>query len=321
VKQKIGIIGYGNVGKSLVNQCRALPGFEVVTIAVKHPKKHTSLGKNLLTGDALEIINNPEIDVILEAIDREEDALEYAQTALQLGKTYISANKKMLASHLPKLLRLEKVHGGQLLFEAAVGGAIPIIRVLSTHLRGQEITRIRGILNGTCNYILSQMTARSISFEKALADAQKLGFAEAQPTSDIDGHDAYYKSYLLASIIEGQQPDVSRMKVEGIRTITQADILDAKKRSQKIKLVAEIERREGKLTIDIRPRILNDQDSLYHIENETNAVEIEGPNFQKLTLIGPGAGGKPTASAMVSDLINAQQPQVAKIKQLILALP
>ncbi len=320
MKQKIGIIGHGTVGAALYKQVENLPEYEVIKIAVKHPAKHKNLTGSLLARDAWEIIDHPEIQIVLEAIDHSGDALDYALKTLKQGKTYISASKKMLAENLSVLLHTEREYGGHLLYEAAVGAAIPVLRAIREHLTAEPISRIRGIINGSCNYILTKMALEGIEFETALGQAQELGFAESDPASDIDGFDTYYKAVLLAAASFGEMPEFTRVKMEGIREVSLADVKRAAKQNEKIKLVADIQRVDDRFIIDIRPTYIEKSDLLFHIDNELNGVIIYGQHTGPLLFQGPGAGGNPTASAMVGDLLNARNGLTKKVQKLLLAL-
>ncbi len=320
MKQKIAIIGYGTVGKALFIQLQHQHQYDVVKVGVKHSAKHKELNRLLVTEDVDSILAQSNISVILEAIDDSDAAFEYAKQALSAGKTYITASKKMVATHLTELYELEGRFGGRLLYEAAVGGAIPVLRTVREHFAGEEILRVRGIVNGTCNYILTRMGEDNLPFAKALAEAQQRGFAESDPTSDIDGWDSYYKSVILAYTAFGDKVNISRVKWHGIRDISLADVQAAAKEYKKIKLVAGIKCVNDKVTIDIRPTLLNSKDPLYHIDRELNGIVIEGKFAGQLLLQGPGAGGHPTASAMVGDLLNYPKASARIVRKLLLSM-
>ncbi len=320
MKQKIGIIGHGTVGAALYQQINKLPEYEVIKVAVKHPQKHKNLTGGLLAKSAWEIIDHPDIHIVLEAIDNSEDALEYALKTLKQGKTFISASKKMLSENLSTLLRVEREFGGHLLYEAAVGGAIPVLRAIREHLTAEPISRIRGIINGSCNYILTKMSEEGIEFDTALEQAQELGYAESDPASDIDGYDTYYKAVLLAAASFGELPEFSRLKMEGIRNVSLPDVKRALRQQEKVKLIADIQRIGDRFTIDIRPTLIDKTDPLFHIDNELNGIVIYGEHTGPLLFQGPGAGGNPTASAMVGDLLNARNGVTKKVQKLLLAL-
>lgn len=321
MKQKVAIIGHGTVGAALYTQLRTLPGYEVTGIAVKRPDKpaHAAV-RHLLTTQAADLIDDPETGIVLEAIDDSEASLAFAKKALGQGKTYITASKKMVAGHLAVLHRLEANFGGKLLYEAAVGGAIPVVRTLREHLASEPVARIRGILNGTCNYVLTRMYDDGLSFDAALSIAQDKGYAESDPSSDVDGHDSYYKALILAHAIEKGTPQLSRVVYEGIRQVGEKDLARARKEGAKIRLVVEVVKNGERITIDIRPAMVTPSDPLFHVNGATNAVVINGGHAGELTLMGQGAGGHPTASAMVGDLVNAPLRNAEAVRKLFLAL-
>jgi len=229
MKQKVGIIGRGVVGRALIDQIENLNEFEVAGVAIKNATKHRDLPKKWKVKNPLELIDTDEVDIILEAINNGEDSLSYALNTLEKGKAYITASKKMVAENLAVLQRAEVNGGGKLFYEAAVGGAIPIIRTLKEHFRGEPVSEVRGILNGSCNYILSRMYEENVDFEIALKEAQRKGFAETDPSADVDGFDTMHKAILIAFTLNGSKPDFSRIKVEGIRSVTLQEVKASKK--------------------------------------------------------------------------------------------
>ncbi len=320
MKQKIGIIGHGTVGKALYEQISNLQEFEVVGVAVKHPDKHRNLPAAILSGSPQKFIDDPKVEIVLEAIDDADAALEFAKSTLSQGKVYISASKKMIANNLATLELLTKRHGGRFLCEASVGGAIPVLRTIREHLSAEPISRMRGIVNGSCNYILTRMELEKIDFDTALAEAQAKGFAETDPSSDIDAWDSYYKALILAYTAFGDKPDVSRIKWEGIRNVTLRDIEDASRGSERIKLVAEVQRQDERFIIDIRPTRVKADDPLYHVNFENNGIIIYGKYTGPLLLQGAGAGGNPTASAMIGDLRQAGIARLEQVRKLLLTI-
>lgn len=320
MNQKVALIGHGTVGTSLYQLVQRQPGFEVAYVVVKHPEKHRSVPAYLLTGHTEKVMSDPAVYAVLEAIDDADAAYLYAKAALQAGKTYISANKKMLAQHLGELHALAERSGGTLLYEAAVGGAVPILRTLREHLAGEQITEIRGIVNGTCNFILSRMHHDDIHMEKALAEARRLGYAESDPSADVDGWDSYYKAIVLAHVAQGGVPHFKRVKWHGIAHVSLPDVREARKRGEKIKLVLALRRSDQGWTLDLRPTSLSTSDVLYHVDGVTNAIAITGGACGTLCLSGPGAGGAATASAMIGDLRNAHRAVIKALHQAVLAL-
>ncbi len=320
MKQNVVLIGHGTVGRALYKQLKLQAEFSVVHVVVVHPAKHKDLPAALLSTNAMACIADPKVSIILDAIDDTDGSLAFAEFALQQGKTYITASKRMVASNLEYLQKLERSFGGRFLYEAAVCGAIPIIRTLREHLSGEVILSVRGIVNGTCNYILTSMADGKTSFAKALKEAQKLGFAESDPTSDVDGWDAYYKATIIAHTVAGGKPDFSRVKWMGIREVKLEDVAHAKRSGKKIKQICEVRQMEGRFTIDIRPAIIGADDSLFHTDWEMNAVEIVGKYSGLLLFRGAGAGGDATASAMIGDLRNAPKTHLDMVRKLMLAL-
>jgi len=320
MKQKVGIIGRGVVGKALIAQLSKLNGFEIAGVAVKNQSKHKDLPKKWRVENPEKLITDEGIGIIIEAINNSKDSFAYAQQTLESGKVYISASKKMVADHLAALQRAEEKGGGKLLFEAAVGGGIPIIRTLTEHFRAEPIHQVRGILNGSCNYILTRMREDDLSFEFALKEAKQKGFAETDPTTDVEGFDTMHKSILIAYTLNRTTPEFIRIKVEGIRSVTVQDIREAKKRNEKIKLIATIQEVKGKYSIDIRPTIIDSDDELFAVDYELNAIEIQGAYSGPILLKGAGAGGHPTASAIIGDLLNFQNQRSVLFQKLLMAI-
>ena len=321
MKTSIALIGFGTVGSALYERILNLPQYEISGVAVKHPEKHKDrLPEVLMRKSAEALIARPETEVILEAIDDSDAALEFAVKALEAGKTYITASKKMVASNLGLLHRLEETYDGNLLYEAAVGGAVPILRTLREHLAAEPVKRVRGILNGTCNYILTQMQEAGADFDTSLKEAQLKGYAETDASSDIDALDTYYKSLIIARTLSGTTPELARVVYEGIRDVAAADVAKVRKEGGKVKLIADIQREGDKFKIDIRPTAVNPDDPLHNVDGSSNAVTIEGVHSGTITLQGLGAGGHPTASAMVGDLMNIPAPKLEKVKKMLTAL-
>jgi len=320
MKQKVGIIGRGVVGRALIDQIDNLNEFEVAGVAIKNTTKHRDLPNKWKVNNPMELIDKDEVDIIMEAINNGDDGLSYALNTLEKGKTYITASKKMVAENLTVLQRAEEKGGGKLFYEAAVGGAIPIIRTLKEHFRGEPVSEVRGILNGSCNYILSRMYEENVDFEIALKEAQRKGFAETDPSADVDGFDTMHKAILIAFTLNGSKPDFSRIKVEGIRSVSLQEVEQAKKRKEKIKLIASIKESQGKYSIDIRPTLVSEGDDFYSIDREMNAAVVSGLYSGSILLKGAGAGGNPTASAMVGDLLNVRNRDADLIQRLLKAI-
>ncbi len=252
------------------------------------------------------IIENPEIDVIVETIGGKEFSRELITKALENGKHVITANKDLIAVHGKELTDIARKNDRHLLFEAAVAGAIPVLRLLKDYLHVQDIRAMRGILNGTTNYILSEMEEKSISFEYALSEAKQKGFAEQDPTNDIKGIDARYKLVILTYLITGQWFDPEEIKLEGIDHLELADFEYAERMGMKIKLIANLHKNNNALQVYVLPLMIEKDDILAKVSGSTNAVTLSGQYADDITLIGKGAGSLPTASAIVSDLKKIQ---------------
>jgi len=257
---------------------------------------------DLLTTDTDFVVNDPTIDVIVEVMGGVDDARRLILQALSNGKPVITANKALLANHGVELFTAADASGIDLLFEAAVCGGIPLIRPLRESLRGEPITRVLGIVNGTTNYILTKMAEESMTYGDALAGAQKLGYAEADPTADVEGHDAAAKLSIIASIAFGQNVVASDVFCEGISDITPADIAIANRLGYAVKLlaIAEIDA-AGLVLVRVHPAMVSHQHPLASVRDSFNAVVASG----SLMFYGRGAGGAPTASSVLGDVIDA----------------
>jgi len=253
------------------------------------------------------LLEDPEVDVIVETIGGDGFARELITKALQNGKHVITANKDLIAVHGAELMEVAQENGRHLLFEAAVAGAIPVLRLLKDYLQVQDIQGIRAILNGTTNYILSEMESNDLSFEEALSQAQDLGFAEQDPTNDIKGIDARYKLVILTYLITGQWFAPEQIALEGIDHLELADFEYAERMGRRIKLIANLRlsAQEG-VQVYVLPLMIEKNDILAKIAGSTNAVTLTGKYAEDITLIGKGAGSLPTASAIVSDLNKVQ---------------
>ncbi|MEC9010862.1 MAG: homoserine dehydrogenase [SAR324 cluster bacterium] len=253
------------------------------------------------------LLEDPEVDVIVETIGGDGFARELITKALENGKHVITANKDLIAVHGAELMEVAQENGRHLLFEAAVAGAIPVLRLLKDYLQVQDIQGIRAILNGTTNYILSEMESNDLSFEEALSQAQDLGFAEQDPTNDIEGIDARYKLVILTYLITGQWFAPEQISLEGIDHLELADFEYAERMGRRIKLIANLRlsAQEG-VQVYVLPLMIKKDDILAKIAGSTNAVTLTGKYAEDITLICKGAGSLPTASAIVSDLNKVQ---------------
>ena len=253
-----------------------------------------------------QLLEDPEVDVIVETIGGSGFARELITKALQNGKHVITANKDLIAVHGAELMEVARKNGRHLLFEAAVAGAIPVLRLLKDYLQVQDIQGIRAILNGTTNYILSEMESNDLSFEQALSQAQDLGFAEQDPTNDIKGIDARYKLVILTYLITGQWFTPEQITLEGIDHLELADFEYAERMGRRIKLIATLRLSAQGVQVYVLPLMIEKDDILAKIAGSTNAVTLTGKYAEDITLIGKGAGSLPTASAIVADLNKVQ---------------
>jgi homoserine dehydrogenase len=268
--------------------------------------RHVPGVEALLTTDATAVVNDPEIDVVVEVMGGISPARDLVLQALHNGKPVVSANKELLANHGAELWDAAGAAGLDLLFEAAVGGGIPLIRALRESLAGEQIHRVMGIVNGTTNYILTRMTASGTSYQEALAEAQSLGYAERDPTADIEGYDAAAKAAILANVAFGAKVVAGDVYREGISEINAQDIQAAARLGFAIKLLAVIEAGpDGALAVRVHPAMVPQDHPLAAVRDSFNAVFIEGDAVGQLMLLGRGAGGPPTASAVLGDLVDA----------------
>ena len=312
----IGLLGCGTVGGALVDlldarraTITARSGVElrIGAIAVRDTAKHQDrlADPSLLTTDTAAVVADPEVDIVVELIGGTDPALTLVRTALENGKPVITGNKELLAAHGPELYAVAAEHGVDLLFEAAVAGGIPLIRPLRESLVGEDISRVMGIINGTTNYILTKMSQEGADYADALADAQALGYAEADPTADVEGYDAGAKAAIIASIVFGVDVRSSDVQHEGISSITAADIDTAKRLGYVIKALAVIERADGEVAVRVHPAMVPTGHPLANVNDSFNAVFVEGATVGDLMFYGRGAGGGPTASAVLGDLVDA----------------
>jgi homoserine dehydrogenase len=317
---RVGLLGCGNVGAALVELIRTRSddiaartglALEVARVAVRSVTKERSvaLPDGVLTHDAAGVVTDPGIDVVVEVIGGIEPARELTLDAIKAGKPVITANKELLANVGAELFAAADHAGVDLLFEAAVGGGIPVIRPLRESLAGERIDRVMGIVNGTTNYILTRMTEAGASYADALSEAQGLGYAERDPTSDVEGYDAAAKAAIIASIAFGVRVVAGDVTNEGIAHITRADIDYAAKMGYVIKLLAIAEQRHGpegtEVGVRVHPAMVPAEHPLASVRDSFNAVFVEGAAVGDLMFYGRGAGGFPTASAVLGDLIDA----------------
>ena len=305
-KIKLGIIGLGTVGSGVYKTLQEYDDIEIVKIAVKNINKPRSVEvmPEKLTDNPYEIINNPDIDVLVELIGGVEPAWEYISTAIKNGKHIVTANKELLAKKGEELFNLAEEYNRVVLYEAAIAGGIPIIMPIKTILAGNSIRKIQAILNGTTNYILTKMDADGSSYDDVLKEAQELGYAETDPTGDVEGFDAAYKITTLATIAFKQRVKIENVYREGITKIRKEDMAKANEFGYKIKLIASATIDEnGNADVRVHPMLVSKNSMLAHINYVTNAVSISGHPIGNIVLSGPGAGEFPTASSVVGDIL------------------
>ncbi len=312
----IGIAGFGTVGTGLVRALeqsselimkRIGRPIEVKTILVRdlHKPRAQALPKNTkITTNAQELTDDPEINLIVELMGGIDDSGKFISRALDMGKHVVTANKALLAEAGEALFRKAQEKGLSLLYEASIAGAIPIVQTLKESLAGNNIESLIGILNGTSNYILSQMTTDKLDFATALQEAQDKGYAEADPTLDIDGHDAAHKLVLLIRLAYGMEYPYTELPVCGIRNMNKLDIAFAREFGYRIKLLAQAHIVDGKLEAGIFPTLVHHRFLISNVGGAYNAVRVEGDAVGSLFLHGRGAGDLPTASAVLGDILN-----------------
>jgi len=311
---KVGIAGLGTVGAEVVRlierQGRVLAarcgrGIRVtaVTARSKAKKRDLDLGAVTWAKGPLELAADPDIDCFVELMGGAgEPALSAIEAALKAGKSVVTANKALIAKHGLKLAKAAEQHGAALNYEAAVGAAIPIVKTLREGLAGTSIDRVYGILNGTCNYILTRMEQEGLSFAECLKDAQRLGYAEADPSFDVDGHDTAQKLAILASLAFGTRVAQAAVYVEGISSIAPEDLRAAADLGYRVKLLGVAMRTAKGIEQRVHPTMVPRSSSIAQVMGVTNAVTIDGAGIPPITLVGPGAGGAATASAVVADI-------------------
>ena len=308
-KLRIGIIGFGTVGTGVYKTLQNFENIDIVKIAVKNINKPRSVNtpEGLITDNPYEIINDSSIDVLVELIGGVEPAWEYISTAIKNGKHIVTANKELLAKKGEELFNLAEEYNKVCLYEAAIAGGIPIIMPIKTILAGNKINKIQAILNGTTNYILTKMDVDGASYEDVLKEAQELGYAETDPTGDVEGFDAAYKITTLATLAFKKRVKLENVYREGITKIRKEDMAQANEFGYKIKLIANASiDEEGNADVRVHPMLISKNTTLAHINYVTNAVAMSGHPIGDIVLSGPGAGEFPTASSVVGDILAIQ---------------
>ena len=310
------MLGFGNVGGALVHLLTTEGvtigdhtgvELEVARVAVRNTarERQVELPPDRVTHDAAALVTDPEIDVVVEVIGGVEPARTLILDALRAGKPVVTANKELLANVGAELFQAAAAGGVDLLYEASVAGGIPLIRLLRESLAGERITRMMGIVNGTTNYILTRMTEDGAGYREALAEAQSLGYAERDPTDDVEGFDAGAKAAIIASIAFGVKVVAGDVYREGISGVTADDIAFARRLGYVVKPLAITERVDGEVAVRVHPAMIPTAHPLAPVRDSFNAVFVEGQAVGELMLYGRGAGGMPTASAVLGDLIDA----------------
>jgi homoserine dehydrogenase len=314
-KVKIAILGFGNVGtgvwKILIENKKEIMKrsnyeIEVSKILVQNidKKRDIELPRGVLTDNIDDIINDDSIKIVVELVGGREEAMEYMIRAMKAKKHVVTANKLVIANYGKELFETAEQEDVLFYYEASVAGGIPIIREIKESLTANRIEQIIGIINGTTNYILTKMTTDGSSFDEALKEAQDLGFAEADPTSDVDGYDAVYKLAIMASLSFGTDVDHDSIYREGIRNISDIDIEYAKKFGYTIKLLAIAKEENNKLELRVHPTLVPSNHPMANVNDAFNAILIKGNAVGELMLYGKGAGDLPTGSAVVGDIIS-----------------
>jgi homoserine dehydrogenase len=300
---RIGLLGRGTVGGAFAE---LLPqrAEAIVPIAGARPEIVGILTRS--SGDFEDILERS--DLIVELMGGLEPARDHVLRAMRAGKHVVTANKQLLAHHGEELWATAREHGVQLRFEGAVAGVVPVIRVIQESLAGSHLERIHGIVNGTTNFILSEMAGRGLSYDAALADAQRLGYAESDPTDDVTGKDAAAKMAILARLAFGTPVHIDQVRYEGIEHITAVDMAYAQELGLGLKLIGTAERVNGGLSVRVHPAFLYGGHPLASVHGPYNAVTVESPAITEITMSGPGAGGPQTATAVLGDVISAMIP-------------
>ncbi|CDQ09447.1 Homoserine dehydrogenase [Acidithiobacillus ferrivorans] len=318
---RIGILGMGTVGQGTVRVLernaeeivrRVGRELRVVHAAVRNPARLAGLGLDArISSDPWAVVRDPEVDVVVEVMGGQEPALSLLMAAIAAGKHVVTANKALLAEHGNEIFAAAQTQGVMVAFEAAVAGAIPIIKAIREGLAGNRIQWLAGIINGTSNYILSQMFHAGWDFEQALAEAQQLGYAEADPGLDVDGGDAAHKITLMASIAFGIPVDFAHCHVEGIRALERTDVVYAAELGYRIKLLGIARRRADGVELRVHPTLIPHSHLLANVEGPFNAILVESDAAGQSLYYGRGAGGDPTASAVVADLVDVARTMTA----------
>lgn len=300
----IGLFGFGVVGEGIYHVLRQTPSLHatIKKVCIKHPDKKREAPADLFTTNYDELLNDPQINLIVELIDDADEAYKIVTTAFQQGKSVISANKKLIAEHLQELIELQEKHNVSFLYEAAVCGSIPVIRNLEEYFDNDLLQSISGIVNGSTNYILTRL-AEGLTYADALLEAQQKGFAESNPALDVEGYDAANKLTILLAHAYGIITNPRALLRQGITRLQARDAAYASEKGLKIKLVAQARKlSDGKVAAFVLPQFVKAESQLFNVNNEYNGVTIESKLADKQFFYGKGAGRYPTSSAVISDI-------------------
>ncbi len=305
-KIKIGLFGYGVVGQGLyeVLESSKTSNAEIVKICIKSSDKPRNLPASYFTTDADEVLNYPGVDLIVELIDNAADAYAIVKKALLKGLPVVSGNKAMLAEHMREMINIQKEHNVALLYDASACGSIPVIRNLEEYYDNDLLLSVKGILNGSSNFILSKIFNEKMSYKDALKLAQDLGFAESNPSFDVDGFDSLFKLVIITVHAFGTYVEPEKVFNYGISDMNDFDIRYAREKGVKIKLVAQVKKlSDRQFTMFVMPEFVTPDKYIYSVEDEFNGVVIKGQSYGKQFMFGRGAGGHPTASSVLSDIM------------------
>ena len=323
---RVALLGCGTVGSEVFRLLREQTSdlaarvgapLQVAGVAVRDPDGRAlaaGVGRDLVTTDAMALVTRPDVDIVVEMIGGIEPARDLLLAAMRTGKSVVTANKALLGADSAVMHAAAREHGADLFYEAAVAGAIPLLRALRESLAGDAVCRVLGIVNGTTNYILDRMDSSGAEFADALAEAQALGYAEADPTADVGGYDAAAKAAILASLAFHTRVSAADVYRQGITALTAADIEGARVLGCVVKLLAICERTGDGISVRVHPAMISREHPLASVRGAYNAVFVEAESAGRLMFYGAGAGGGPTASAVLGDLVVVARNRVAGIR-------
>ena len=321
---KVAVLGYGNIGSGVVQvllknkeTIAKKAGDEIVPACILDLRDFPGdVMEDKVVKDINLITQNPEISIVVETMGGTKPAYAFVKACLEAGKHVATSNKELVAAHGPELLEIAKAHHVSFLFEASVGGGIPIIRPLVSSITSDAVTEITGILNGTTNYMLTKMSEDGLDYDAVLEDAQERGYAERNPAADVEGHDARRKIAILSSLAFGKYVDYEDVYTEGITKITSADFAYAKVLGSRIKLFGTSKKKDdGSISTMVCPVMITNEHPLFAVNDVMNAILVRGESMGDLMFYGAGAGKLPTASAVVADVVNAaRNPKITEIE-------